>query len=120
MEGEVPLGRRKRKLIDEKEEEDDLETLIQEIIRNSRSDRKSLENALKHIQHHYEITEEPMMIVEMSDKISKLIDSLTRNNSQLVELSKVKSKRMSKENDQSDDDVFDEIGDGFDDRVENN
>lgn len=86
--------------------------LFHDTRKNSQQDRARLERAYDILAKKFESADDSMLLVEMADKMAKLVEALTRNNGQLVELFKLCVK-VSPSGDEDDEDLFDEIGDGF-------
>lgn len=90
------------------------EGLIEEILDNSRRDRKTVEkirDQILKLASSPEMMSEPLTSVGIAENIAKLSDVLTKMNAQLVELSKVSSKHDHEDVDPKDEkeQIFDEI-----------
>lgn len=66
--------------------------IIDEIHENLISDRKKLEKAIDLITEARDVIKDPFSKVSLSENLAKIVDGLTKNNAQLVELAKLKAK----------------------------
>lgn len=95
------------------------EDIVNEAHENVRKDRRRLEEFADSISKIGEIAGDPLAKAGLADAISRLADGLTRSNAQLVELAKLLVKKelvttpSDSLNSKEVDGLFDEIGDGF-------
>ena len=90
------------------------EDLFDEILKNVRNDREKLTKVRDNIIDGMTTTElaiEPLAMLGIAENIAKISDVLTKQNAQLVELTKVSVKSDNPEEDSlsEKDDIFDEI-----------
>lgn len=67
--------------------------LIDEAHRNLAKDRRGLEDFRDVVLKVAKLTEDPLVQVSLSDSFTKIVDGLTKNNAQLVELAKLRLKK---------------------------
>lgn len=87
----------------------DLDDLISEIVKNSRSDRKRLEEVCDSVTDAAKQTDDTLALLGLSEQMAMVTDSLTKNNSQLVEIAKIRAKERAPKDEKMDETVFDEI-----------
>lgn len=68
------------------------EEFIDEAHENLISDRKKLEQAIDLIVEARDLIKDTFAKVGLSENLAKIVDGLTKNNAQLVELAKLKAK----------------------------
>jgi hypothetical protein len=65
---------------------------IDEAHRNITNDRDKLEKAIELIIEARDTVNDPLAKVALSENLTKVVDGLTKNNAQLVELAKLRAK----------------------------
>lgn len=88
------------------------DVIIEEALENARKDRQTIVDFRKKlidIAMHPVMDAEPLGIVAVAEHIAKISDTLTKVNSQLVELSKIASKTKEEDSQFDKDSLFDEI-----------
>lgn len=98
------------------DETDDLQDMLEEAHQNIRDDRTRLEETYRALSSQLlGAAGDPQLVAEISEKISKVVDAMTRANAQLVEISKLRAKRPSSADGKGDEEsMYNDIGDGFD------
>ena len=87
----------------------DLDDLVKEIVKNARADRKRLETVCDSVISAAQESEDPMAVLGLSEQMAMITDSLTKNNSQLVEIAKIRAKERMPKDEKHDESIFSEI-----------